>query len=176
LNTSVAPESAENDDGVSGRCHGEVMTTTRLDTAAALAPAARAGVADPAALEARFSHFVRAGDLDGLVGLYAADAVVSLPHGREAAGHDAIRAAYAAALGAGATWGEPTSVRVIDTGELALTSSADAVGVVRTQVARRQADGTWVWARDGSHLRDEAPHPDGSVASSGAAVDLLGAA
>lgn len=158
------------------------MTTTLPATAAAPSPATGAGVADPAALEARFSLLASAGDLDGLIGLYAADAVVSLPLGREAAGHGAIRAAYAAALAAGATWSRPTSVRVIDTGALALTSSADADGVVRTQVARREADGTWVWVRDGSHLRDsphlrDSAHPrGGSTAVGGPVADLLGAA
>ncbi|MEO7446724.1 MAG: hypothetical protein ABI336_00515 [Humibacillus sp.] len=158
------------------------MTTTLPATAAAPSPTAGAGVADPAALETRFNLLASAGDLDGLVGLYAADAVVSLPLGREAAGPGAIRAAYAAALAAGATWGQPTSVRVIDTGALALTSSSDDDGVVRTQVARREADGTWVWVRDGSHLRDSphlrhSAHPrDGSTAGAGPGADLRGAA
>ncbi|MCU1537202.1 MAG: hypothetical protein JWP82_1553, partial [Humibacillus sp.] len=135
-----------------------------------------AGVADPADLETRFSALVRSGDLDGLVGLYAADAVVSLPLGREAAGHDAIRAAFADALEAGVGWGEPASVRVIVTGALALTSSADRDGVVRTQVARREADGWWVWVRDGSHLRETASVAVVASSSAAGATDHLAGA
>ena len=139
---------------VGGRCHGVPMTTTTQ-------PAA--GADTPEALEARFVALASAGDLDGIVGLYAADAVVSLPQGREAAGPAAIRAAFAAALAAGALGplgpldplGEAAVVsRAIVTGDLAMTTSSAADGSVRTQVARRTAEGRWVWVRDGSRLRD----------------------
>jgi ketosteroid isomerase-like protein len=123
-----------------------------------------AGAATPAELETRFCALAAAGDLEGLTRLYAADAVVSLPRGREAAGHDAIRTAFAEALTRGARWPEPDSVRVIDSGALAMTTSTSADGVVGTQVARREPDGSWVWVRDGSHLR------------SPVVADLLGAA
>ena len=49
------------------------------------------GAGAPEALESRFAACVAAGDLDGIVGLYAADAVVSLPRGREAAGAPTAR-------------------------------------------------------------------------------------
>src|SRR5689334_1190736 len=122
------------------------MTTTRQ-------PAVGAGA--PEALEARFVELALAGDLDGIVGLYAADAVVSLPLGREAAGPTAIRAAFAAALAAGALGPFDGAVvsRAVVTGELAMTTSSSADGSVRTQVARRTAEGRWVWVRDGSRLR-----------------------
>ncbi|MFM6848638.1 MAG: YybH family protein [Terrabacter sp.] len=122
------------------------MTTT---------PQPAVGAAAPEALEARFVELALAGDLDGIVGLYAADAVVSLPLGREAAGPVAIRAAFAAALGAGALAPFDGAVvsRAVVTGDLAMTTSSSADGSVRTQVARRTADGRWVWVRDGSRLR-----------------------
>ena len=123
-----------------------------------------AGAATPAELEARFCVLAAAGDLDGLTTLYAADAVVIQPRGREAAGHAAIRAAFAEALASGARWAEPDSIRVIESGSLAMTTSTSTDGVVGTQVARREPDGGWLWVRDGSHLR------------SAAAADLLGAA
>jgi ketosteroid isomerase-like protein len=116
-------------------------------------PTPPSGAATPDELEARFCLLAAAGDLDGLTMLYAADAVVSLPRGREAAGHAAIRAAFAEALDAGVRWPAPTSVRVIETGPLAMTCSTSEDGVVSTQVARRETDGGWVWVRDGSHLR-----------------------
>ncbi|MGO4361373.1 YybH family protein [Terrabacter sp. RAF57] len=130
------------------------------------------GASAPEALESCFAACVAAGDLDGIVELYAADAVVSLPRGREAAGSTAIRSAFAAALAAGVLGpvGEPAqavSARAVVTGGLAMTTSTTPDGTVRTQVARRTVDGRWVWVRDGSRLRDvEAclPAPSGDLA------------
>ncbi|GAB3051051.1 hypothetical protein GCM10027053_07900 [Intrasporangium mesophilum] len=130
-----------------------------------------AGVPAPELLELRFAECVAHGDLDGILRLYAADAVVSLPRGREAAGHAAIRAAFAAALGAGALEADAPeagaldagaldagtarrAARVIRCGDLAMTTSTSPDGTVQTQVARREADGSWVWVRDGSRLRE----------------------
>ncbi|MHA3835440.1 YybH family protein [Terrabacter sp. AAH1] len=122
------------------------MTTT---------PQAAQGTGAPEALEARFVELALARDLDGIVGLYAADAVVSLPLGREAAGHEAIRAAFAAALAAEALGPFDGAVlsRAVVAGDLAMTTSSCSDGSVRTQVARRTSDGRWVWVRDGSRLR-----------------------
>ena len=130
------------------------MTTTATTAICEItAPTAAAGATTPADLEARFCARAAAGDVAGLVSLYAADAVVSLPRGREAAGHTAIRAAFAEALDAGVRWAAPASIRVIETGALAMTCSTSEDGVVSTQVARLESDGRWVWVRDGSHLR-----------------------
>ena len=123
------------------------------------------GAITPEALEPAFAAAVAAGDLDAIVGLYAADAVVSLPRGREAAGSTAIREAFAAALGAGVLTPETTgpgepggaeeesgstpTVRAVVTGDLAMTTSSGANGRVWTQVARRTAEGRWSpsWSR-----------------------------
>ena len=98
------------------------MTTT---------PQPAVGASTPEALESRFVAFASAGDVDGIVGLYAADAVVSLPRGREAAGSAAIRDAFAAALAAGAL-GSPDAARVasraIVAGDLAMTTSSSEDG------------------------------------------------
>lgn len=110
----------------------------------------------PETLCARFAAFVAADDLEGIVSLYGADAVVTLPRGREAAGRTAIRAAFAGALTAGAL-APATAVassRIVVAGDLAMTSATGPDGRVRTQVARRGADGLWVWIRDGGHLSD----------------------
>ncbi len=108
----------------------------------------------------RLCAAVAAGDLDAVVDLYAPDAVVSLAHGREAAGSAAIRDAWAAALASGhdLTGGGVRSTRVVVSGSLAMTSATGADGVVRTQVARL-VDGRWTWWRDGSHLAHVEPAP-----------------
>ena len=137
------------------------MTTT---------PQPAVGASTPEALESWFVAFASAGDVDGIVGLYAADAVVSLPRGREAAGSAAIRDAFAAALAAGAR-GSPAAprgaARALAGGPPASRTSSTVDGSVRTQVARRTADDRWVWVRDGSRLRDVAacvPVEPGSLA------------
>lgn len=128
------------------------------------------GASTPEALEPAFAEAVAAGDLDAIVRLYAADAAVSLPRGREAAGPTAIRAAFAAALAAGilapqalraeepgdggGSDGSFATVRAVVTGDLAMTTSSGADGRVWTQVARRTAEGRWLWVRDGSRLRE----------------------
>ena len=124
------------------------MTTTAHPTAL--------GACTPEALESCFAAAVARGDLDALVGLYAADAVVSLPRGREAPGSTAIRQALAAAMAAGVLGGDGAAVssRAVISGDLAMTTSTTVDGTVRTQVARRAPDGRWVWVRDGSRLRD----------------------
>jgi ketosteroid isomerase-like protein len=142
------------------------MTTTAHPTAP--------GASAPEALESRLVACVAAGDLDGIVGLYAADAVVSLPRGREAAGHCAIRSAFAAALAAGVLGRDGAQSadvrsRAVVTGDLAMTTSTAADGTVRTQVARRTPGDRWVWVRDGSRLRElevclPAPAPELAVA------------
>lgn len=110
----------------------------------------------PEALCDRFAACVATGDLEGILGLYATDAVVSLPLGREAAGPVAIRAAFVAALAAAAplTGGGLESSRSLVVGDLAMTSTTGLDGVVRTQLARRGADGRWLWIRDGRHLHE----------------------
>jgi len=153
-----------------------------MTTTAHPAPAAAFGASAPEGLESRFVTFVAEGDLEGIVGLYAADAVVSLPRGREAAGTSAIREAFAAALATGALGpgrsaapdeldgpsdSAGVTARAVVTGDLAMTTATTADGTVRTQVARRTAEGRWVWVRDGSRLREvEAclPAPLGGLA------------
>lgn len=120
-----------------------------------VSPRLVARVDSPELLGRRFAELIGDGDLDGLVGLYAADAVVGLPDGREAAGSEAIRAAFAAALGRGVDLGIESVGCPIVTESLACTYSTDAAGRVHTQVARREADGTWRWIRDGSRLRGQ---------------------
>jgi ketosteroid isomerase-like protein len=131
------------------------------------------GASAPELLEPRFAACVAAGDVDGIVRLYAADAVVSLPRGREAAGGAAIRAAFASALAAGVLRSDAglRVPRAVVSGGLAMTTSTSADGTVHTQVARRESDGTWVWVRDGSRLRGVAAClPDAGVSELPAAV------
>jgi ketosteroid isomerase-like protein len=121
------------------------------------------GLVGPDELGARFAECVAAGDLDGIMQLYAADAVVSLRGGREAAGRALIRAAFAAALASGMDVAVEQAGPAIVTGTLACTTSVTADGRLCTQVARQEPDGTWRWVRDGFRLRDLVCAADGQV-------------
>jgi len=119
------------------------------------------GAQAPEELAVRFVQCVGAGDVEGIVGLYADDAIVTLARGREAVGAAAIRAVVEAALaagddlgvgGAGGILGAVES-RAVLAGPLAMTSFTGTDGVVRAQVARREPSGAWVWVRDGSTLQ-----------------------
>ncbi len=130
----------------------------------------------PDRLGVRFGECVAAGDLDGIVQLYAADAVVSLRDGREAAGHQRIREAFAAALAAGCDLAlEPAGPAMV-TGTIACTTSRGADGRLCTQVARQEPDGTWRWVRDGFRLRDFACPGEGEELGGGDDEDQAGLA
>lgn len=100
-----------------------------------------------------FIQRANGGDVDGLVALYEADAVLVLPSGQLATGHDEIRKAYTDLLAdrpAFISGGQRPPVR---NGDLALTSTRLPDGGTTAEVARRQPDGTWLWAIDHPSLR-----------------------
>lgn len=111
------------------------------------------GLQGPDVLVVSFAAYVAAGDLDGIMTLYATDAVVSLPGGREAAGPERIRAAFEAALAAGTDLAVRPAGAAVVSGSFACTSSQTRDGRLCTQVARRDPDGTWRWVRDGFRLQ-----------------------
>ncbi|MDN5789673.1 MAG: nuclear transport factor 2 family protein [Micrococcales bacterium] len=112
------------------------------------------GAPTPEHLVRQFADRLAVGDIDGLVALYAPDAVVALGEGREAAGTVAIQVAFRAALAAGIDLSVASVTTPIIAGGLACTTSITDSGAVLTQVARLEADGTWRWVRDGHRLRD----------------------
>jgi ketosteroid isomerase-like protein len=102
---------------------------------------------DPEDLSRFVVERLNAGDVDGLVALYEPDAVMALPGGA-ATGVQEIRAAYEHFVA-----GQPGVVRgdqqaTLRWGDLALTSSRLPDGTITVEVARQQADGTWLWIID----------------------------
>jgi ketosteroid isomerase-like protein len=86
-----------------------------------------------------------AGDAEGLAALYESDAVIGFPPGQSTVGHAPIRALYEHMLAAKPVFKLEDPLPTLRLGDLALTAtrSADKTGV-RTQVVRRQPDGTWL--------------------------------
>ncbi len=91
---------------------------------------------------------LNAADVNGLVALYEPDAVLALPDGQVATGSDEIRRAYEHLVADRPTFEPGTQRPTLRSGELALTSARLANGVVTVEVARRQADGAWLWVID----------------------------
>lgn len=91
---------------------------------------------------------LNAGDVDGLVALYEPDAVLALPGGAEARGADEIRRTFKTLLADRPAFERGEQLPTLRHGDLALTSSRLPNGVVTTEVARRQPDGTWRWVLD----------------------------
>ncbi len=88
------------------------------------------------------------GDADGMAALYEPDAVMALRDGRLAAGREAIREFYAGLIAAGRKFALGEQRPAFVNGDLALTSTRLPNGDVTAEVARKQADGTWLWVID----------------------------
>jgi ketosteroid isomerase-like protein len=113
----------------------------------------------PEEIHRRFTEHFTAGDLDALVGLYEADAVLIPQPGTTVQGHAAIRAALADFLALGGRFGMPPG-RAVQAGDLALlyadwtleAEGADGsplhLAGQTTDLVRRQADGGWLIVLD----------------------------
>jgi ketosteroid isomerase-like protein len=102
--------------------------------------------AEPEDLGRPFLERASAGDVDGVVALYAPGAVLASPPGRLAVGIAAIRQVYEALL-AGRPHFSGDVRPALRHGDLALTSTRFQGGAT-AEIARRQADGTWLWIAD----------------------------
>lgn len=105
-------------------------------------PNDREAAAEPEDLGRLFLDRAGAGDVDGVVALYEPSAVLAFPPGGLAIGIAAIRQVYEVLLA-----GRPQfsgEVRpALRHGGLALTSTRFQGGAT-AEIARRQADGTWL--------------------------------
>lgn len=102
----------------------------------------------PDDLAGLFIERANAGDVDGLVALYEPNAVLAFPPGSVATGHAEIRKVYEQFVAAAPVLvpGRPHPSLVSD--DLALTATTLTSGEVTVEIARRQPDGTWLWAVD----------------------------
>jgi ketosteroid isomerase-like protein len=110
----------------------------------------------PEDLSRLFVERANARDVDGLAALYAEDAVLAFPPGRQTVGRAGIRELMAqlVAAGDGGFTVEEALPTVYYGDDLALTSTkpSDDTGG-RVQVVRREADGSWVRIIDRPELR-----------------------
>ena len=95
-----------------------------------------------------FLERANAGDVDGVVALYEADAVLAFPAGQLTVGHDRIRAVYAEFLAGRPSLRSAGQRPAIVNGDIALTTTRLPGGGATVEVARRQPDGSWRWVID----------------------------
>ena len=103
---------------------------------------------EPNDLERLLVDRQRAGDIDGMVALFAPDAMIDTGDGKIVKGHAAMRALYEGFAAAGRKFQHGVQQPARINGDLALTSTRSVDGSVTSEVAQRQPDGTWLWVID----------------------------
>jgi ketosteroid isomerase-like protein len=116
-------------------------------------PTKRESIYDPQDLERQLVVRENAGDVNGMTALFEPDAVIELNDGRVVRGKEAIHAFFTKLQVTGLRpegrrfrLGEQRPALIC--GDLALTSTRALDGGITSEVARRQVDGTWLWAID----------------------------
>ncbi|AUN95031.1 YybH family protein [Pseudazoarcus pumilus] len=112
---------------------------------------------NPEDLARLFIERANAGDVEGLVALYEADAVLAVGE-PVASGHEEIRAFYTRILAKKREFPPVDQMKPIVHGDLAMTTSRQPNGNISTEIARRQDDGSWLWKLD--QLKIEPLKPD----------------
>lgn len=112
---------------------------------------------DPNDLERLFVERANAGDLEGLVALYEPDAVVADGDREIAVGRAEIREFLIRFLADRPRLEPSRQAAPLVSGDVALTSSRLSNGEFTAEVARRHADGSWLWVVDQFALGPGAP-------------------
>ena len=106
---------------------------------------ARERAESPEDLTRLFVERANAGDAHGLAALYEAGAVLAYPPGQVTEGREAIQAVYAQMVAQVPRFEAEDALPTLRVGNVALTSTSRRDGTgVRVQVARRQADDSWL--------------------------------
>lgn len=112
---------------------------------------------DPQDLERLLIVRQHAGDVGGMVALFEPQAIVDIGEGRLLRGHEEIRRYFLEVVASGRKFAMGEQQAALVCGDLALTSTRLPDGSVTAEVARRQGDGTWLWAIDRYTIASEPP-------------------
>lgn len=114
----------------------------------------REKASEPEDLTRLFVERANAGDAEGMAALYEPGAVMAFPPGQMTVGREAIRPVFEQLLKVMPHRPPEEPLSTVANDDLALTSTRAADGSgVRAQVARRQADGTWLRVLDRPDFR-----------------------
>ena len=103
---------------------------------------------NPNDLERYFIERANEGDVEGLVALYEADAVIADGKTEIAKGKKQIREFFVRLMANRPQFDPSVQTEALCSGELALTSSKTGSGDITAEIARRQSDGSWLWVVD----------------------------
>ena len=103
---------------------------------------------EPNDLERFFVERANAGDVEGLVALYEPDATLACGDGEVVVGLDQIRKFFVKFLASRPYLSPSAQAPALCSANVALTSSRLDNGDITAEIARRQPDGTWLWAVD----------------------------
>jgi ketosteroid isomerase-like protein len=107
----------------------------------------------PDGLARRFVEHANARDAEGLVSLYEREAVMAFPPGNPSRGAGQLRDTFDAMVAADPQFVLGEQRPALIAGDLALTSTRLPGGAITAEVARRQADGSWLWVVDNPDMR-----------------------
>ena len=116
-------------------------------------PITRELILDPQDLARQLVLRENLGDAEGMASLYEPDAVLHCGGGRLARGRNAICEFYRELVATGVKFQLGDQRAAIVCGDVALTSTRLPNGSVTAEIARRQADGTWLWVIDQPSVR-----------------------
>lgn len=102
----------------------------------------------PEDLARMFLERANAGDVSAVVALYEPGAVLAFPPGEITVGTEAIREVYERFLASRPVLTSEGQSPPLVNGDIALTSTRLPGGGATVEIARRQPDGTWLWAID----------------------------
>ena len=103
---------------------------------------------EPNDLERFFVERANTGDVEGLVTLYEANAMLVSPDGEKIIGTDQIRKFFTDYLKEHPKFSPSIQAPARCSGDIALTSSRHSSGDISVEIARRQANGNWLWVVD----------------------------
>jgi ketosteroid isomerase-like protein len=107
-----------------------------------------------------FLERANAGDVSAVVALYEPGAVLAFPPGEVTVGTEAIREVYERFLASRPVLTSEGQSPPLVNGDIALTSTCLPGGGATVEIARRQPDGTWLWAIDQPRIAAPAPACD----------------